>query len=117
MDWRTGIRFLASLGIFSPRPRLQTGSVRPTQPLIRWVPRVHSPGLKWPGREADISPYLVPRLRIRGDVCPLPQYVFIVSCLIKQRKRLHNILISAQGQFYLTVTESYNLYYVSRKYT
>jgi hypothetical protein len=43
------------LGIFlfatASRPAL-----RSTQPPIQWVPRVLSPGVKGPGREADYSP-------------------------------------------------------------
>jgi hypothetical protein len=27
----------------------------PTQPPIQWVPGPHSPGMQWPGREADQS--------------------------------------------------------------
>jgi hypothetical protein len=34
----------------------------PSQPPVQWIPGVLSPGVKRPGRDADHSPHLVPRL-------------------------------------------------------
>jgi len=39
------------------------------------------PGVKWPGREAYHLPPM-PRLRMRGDIPPLLQYVFMALCVI-----------------------------------
>jgi len=47
---------------------------------------VLSPGLKRSGREADHSPHLVPRLRMRGVVPQLAQYVFLEWYLVKHRE-------------------------------
>jgi hypothetical protein len=56
-----------------------------TQPPIQWVPGALSLGVKRPGREADQSPHLVPRLRMLGATLPFPQYIFMVWCLVKHR--------------------------------
>jgi len=45
---------------------------------------VLSPMVKRPGHETDSSPHLVLRLRMRAIIPPLPQYVFMAWCLIKQ---------------------------------
>jgi len=46
----------------------------------------------------------VPRLRMRGAIPPLHQYVFTAWCLIKQWMCLHSMVLSyAQGQLYLTL--------------
>jgi hypothetical protein len=53
-DGRSVVRFPAGVGIFL----LTTASrsaLRPTQPLIQWVPGALSLGVKQPGREADHS--------------------------------------------------------------
>jgi hypothetical protein len=57
----------------------------PTQPPIQWVAGALSLGVKRPGREANHSPHLVPRSRKRGTIPPLPQYAFMVWCLVKHR--------------------------------
>jgi len=62
----------------------------PTQPPIRWV-------VKWPGREADLSP--PSNAEILGTISSLPQYVFSTWCLMKQEICLHGLVLSeAQGQ-------------------
>jgi hypothetical protein len=58
-------------------------------------------GVKQPKREADHSPHIVQRLRIRGVILPHPQYVLMARCLIKQELRLHDVVLKAQGQLYL----------------
>jgi hypothetical protein len=58
----------------SSRPAL-----RPTQPSIQWVKEALSPGVKWPGLEADHSPttsaevkkrdlYIPYLIRLHGEV-------------------------------------------------
>jgi hypothetical protein len=39
-----------------------------TQPLIQWVQGAISQEVKWPGREADHAPHLMPRLIIREPI-------------------------------------------------
>jgi hypothetical protein len=56
-----------------------------TQPPIQWVPGALSLEVKRPGREADHSPHLVLRSRMRGAIPPLPHYVFMAWCLVKHR--------------------------------
>jgi hypothetical protein len=67
----------------------------PTQPPVQWVPGALSFGVKRPVREADDSLHLVPRLRMRGAVSPLPQYVFMVWYLVKAQGKLHLYLYPA----------------------
>jgi len=42
----------------------------------------------------DILKSEVPRLRMRGAIPPLLQYIFMVWCLIKQDIRLHGAVLS-----------------------
>jgi hypothetical protein len=50
-----------------------TPALGPTQPPVQWVLRVLSPREKLPGFEAEQPPpSLMPRLRIRGALHPLP---------------------------------------------
>jgi len=44
----------------------------PTQPPIQRVPGALNPGINRPGLEADHTPHLEPRLRLRGAILPLP---------------------------------------------
>jgi hypothetical protein len=66
-------------------------ALKPTQPSIQWA---LSPGVKRPVRKAEYAPPLLPSLRIRGAIPPLPQYVFSSWFLIKQRMRLHGVVLS-----------------------
>jgi hypothetical protein len=52
-DRGAGVRVLVGSRIFSTSSTPALGS---TQPPIQWVPRVISPGVKWPGRETEHSP-------------------------------------------------------------
>jgi hypothetical protein len=53
------------------------------QGLLPW-------GQSYRGVKLTTHPHLVPRLRMRGAILPLPQYAFTTWCSVK-----------AQGQFYL----------------
>jgi hypothetical protein len=72
-DCRRGKIFL-----FSIASRM---ALRPTKPPIRRVPGEISPGIKWPGREADHSPPSTANVKNDGVIPPLP-HVFMVQCLI-----------------------------------
>jgi len=64
---------------FATASRSEQGPAHP--PMYRWLlPRVQT------GRDVKLTTYflLVPRLRMRGNVHPLPQYIFMAWCLIKQ---------------------------------
>jgi hypothetical protein len=43
-------------------------------------------GLKWPGREVNHSPHLVPRLRMRGQIPSLHHYPFVAWCSVKAQR-------------------------------
>jgi len=49
--------------------------------------------------------YLVPKLKMRGAIPPLPRYDFMTLCLIKQLMHLFGVVLSkAQGHhLYLTL--------------
>jgi hypothetical protein len=51
---------------------LRPDRLRPTQPLIQCAPGALALVVKWPGCDADHSPHLMPRSRIRGAIPPLP---------------------------------------------
>jgi hypothetical protein len=67
--------------LFTTASRPALGS---TQPPIQWLSGVLYPEVKRSGRETDYSPPSVLRLRMREVIPPLPQYVFMAWCLIKQ---------------------------------
>jgi hypothetical protein len=68
---------------FSLQHRVQNGSGVHPVPYSMGT-RGSSLGVKRPKREADHSP-LVRRLKIRGAIPPLSQYVFMAWCLVKHR--------------------------------
>jgi hypothetical protein len=69
-DRGIGVRFMEArdfLFFTTFRPAL-----RPTQSSIQWVPGAHSPGIKWPGEEADHSPPSSAKVKNGGAIPPLP---------------------------------------------
>jgi hypothetical protein len=60
----------------------------PIQPPIQWVPRALSAGVKRPEREADHLPPSSAEIKNAWSYICTIQYVFLVSCLIKQWIRL-----------------------------
>jgi hypothetical protein len=67
------------------RHRVQTGSRADPDSCPMSTGGALSLGIKRPVREADHSPHLVPRSRMRGAIPPLHQYVFMAWCLVKHR--------------------------------
>jgi hypothetical protein len=68
------VRSPAEVKIFFPLASVSKPALRPTQPPVQWVPGVLSPAVKArPGRDADLSPHLVPRSRTSRSYTPLPQ--------------------------------------------
>jgi hypothetical protein len=76
--WRPG------MFLFTTVSRTALG---PTQPPIQWVPGALSLGVKWPGREADLSTPSSPEVKecVELAIPPLPQYAFVAWCLVKHR--------------------------------
>jgi len=83
MGWMTGVKLLPGLmmGIFL-FTTASTLALMPTQPPTEWIPRALTPRKKWPGMKVTTHLYLAPRLRMQGTMLPLPQYTFMVWCLI-----------------------------------
>jgi hypothetical protein len=57
-----------------------------TQLLTQWVLRYTS-DKRYSGRGVKLTTHfhLVPRSRMRGDIPPVPQYVFLAWCLVQHR--------------------------------
>jgi hypothetical protein len=70
---------LAALWSLRNRVRKSTGA--------HPVPRTADTWNSFPGDMAASNPFLVPRLRMRGDIPPLPQYI-----LIQHKIRLNGLL-------------------------
>jgi len=78
-----------------------------TRSPIQWESEVPSQGVERPGRETDHS-YPSSAMLMDGAVPPFPQYVFMARCLIKDRIRLHGVVLTqAQGLHRL---QNYNLH-------
>jgi hypothetical protein len=71
----------------SPCPTLALG---PTQ----WVPGALFPGL---GVLINTHPHLVPRLRMRGAISPLPQYVFMSWYFLKHTDNLTFTIVNVNA--------------------
>jgi hypothetical protein len=52
------------------------------------------PSLLLLGPEANLSSQLVPRLKMRGDISPLPQYALMAWRLINREICIHGVVIS-----------------------
>jgi hypothetical protein len=75
----------------------------PSQPPIQRVM-----GLFPPGAKLITHIQLVQRVRMRGFISPLPQYVFMTWCLTKQWIRLHGVvLIKYRDNFNFTLPLSH----------
>jgi len=71
----------------------------PTKPTIQWVPGGLSLRVKRPGRAANQSPPLVPRLRMRGAIPQIPQYAFMTCCLVKTQRKLYYLIPAKTAQW------------------
>jgi hypothetical protein len=69
-------------------------SLETTQPLSRWVPGAFNPEVKPPGREVDCLLKFSAEVQDKWSFIPLPQYVFMASCLIKQQICLRGVVLS-----------------------
>jgi hypothetical protein len=56
----------------------------PTQPPVKWLVGILLPGVKQPVLEPTTHLQSMLRLRMCGDTSPLPSYIFMAMCLIKQ---------------------------------
>jgi hypothetical protein len=65
--------------LFSTTPR---PALRPTQPLIQWVPGALSPEVKRPGRKADHSPPSNAEVKNTWIYTSTPPYAFMALCLM-----------------------------------
>jgi len=66
----------------------------PIQPPIQLLPGIVSPGVKRPRREADNSPPSSAGVKNTRSCTSTHPYVFMESCLIKHRIRLHGVGLS-----------------------
>jgi len=71
-----GIFFFATASILS---------LGPTQPSIQWVPRPHTPKVKWSGRKAEHSRLPSAEVKNAWSYTSTSQYVFMAWCLVKHR--------------------------------
>jgi hypothetical protein len=66
--------------------------------------RAFSPGIKWPGREANHSPSYGAEVKNAWSYNSIPPYGSMTWCLIKQRIRFHDMVLRyAQGQVHSSV--------------
>jgi len=86
MGWTTGVQFPAGtmLGFFlfaiASRPAL-----RPTRNPIQWMPGVLTPGMERSGHRADHSPPFIAEVNNEWRYSSIPQYVLMMSYLVKHR--------------------------------
>jgi hypothetical protein len=79
-------------GYFSLRHRVQTGSGSHPASYLMGTGSF-SPALKWPEREADHSPPSSVEVKNVWSRTFIPEYLFMVWCLIKHRVRSHNVVL------------------------
>jgi len=77
----------------------------PTQPPTHWVPGVFSWGLSSHGLKLPTYLHLVRKLS-RSSISPLPQYIFMTWCLVKNRNIY--LLLSACCMSYSTHFPSFD---------
>jgi hypothetical protein len=82
--WTTMVRFSAVAENFFLRHRVQTGSGSHPASYPTGSGAL-SPGVRGWGVKLTTHLHLVPRLRKREAIPPLPQYVFMAWCLVKHR--------------------------------
>jgi len=58
------------------------------------VPGALSPGVKWPGREADHSPQSSAEAKNAWSYNSVPSYVSMGWCLVRYRLRFHGVVLS-----------------------
>jgi hypothetical protein len=92
-DRGSRVRFPAGAGNFSLGTTESRTALGPTQPPIQWVPGALSLGVKRPGREADHSPHLVPRLKNEWSYTSTPPIRLMAWCLAKARGHLYLYLL------------------------
>jgi hypothetical protein len=80
----TGVRVAKKLRI-SLFTTVSISAVGPTQPPIQWVPGTLSLGLKWLGREADLSPPSNAEVRNAWNIPPLPDTPSCRGARLKHR--------------------------------
>jgi len=61
---------------------------------MQWVPEALSLGVKREGHEANHLPPSSAEFHNAWRCTLTPSYVFVVLCLVKQRKRLHGVVLS-----------------------
>jgi hypothetical protein len=69
-------------------------AVGPAWPSIQWVPVALSPGVKWPGLEAEFLPPSNAKVKDARRDTSTPQYVSMAWCLIKQWMHLYGVVLS-----------------------
>jgi hypothetical protein len=81
LDGRGSIPSRINGGIFFPFAIASRLALRPTQSPVQWVQGALSPGVYRVGTKLTAHINVVPRLRMRGAIPPLLQYVFLAWCL------------------------------------
>jgi hypothetical protein len=87
MSWTTGVQFLIlALIEFFLFTTTYILSLRLSQLPIQWVLGALTPGVKWPGHEADDSPPSCAEVKNTWSCTTISQYVFVAWCLVKHRQ-------------------------------
>jgi hypothetical protein len=97
MDWKAEIQFPVSAEQASPLSQRPDRLCYPPSLLSNGYRGIFPQRLS--GRRVNLSIHLhlVPKLRMRGAILSLPQYVFMVWCLVKQEISLHDVSRTALG--------------------
>jgi hypothetical protein len=84
-DRGSRVRFPAGAGYFSLHHRIQNGHGTHPASYPLGTRSSFPAGKSGGGVELTTHLHLVPASRMRGDISPLPQYVFMARCLVKHR--------------------------------